>query len=192
MRAWIGYTWVWIRSLFGQFFGCSKQYLLTRALVQTDGESAAVVRNHFRERGKNYGRCLKTDCLWIDFGGAVFKSELQVEFEANGVRFGAYARHLPAILAELQFAKEPKGIPGHFILGGFLWRTVISQKTRDAAEEEVGKLIRKYHREIAAAERAMDEVFRGSSEKLVRKARCIYCGSGQPYVECCGNATANN
>lgn len=127
----------------------------------------------------------------MDFGGAIFRNELQAEFESNGVKFGAYARHLPTLLSALKNVKESREIPGHFVLGGFTLCTVISSATRDAAEKEVESLVGKHIHDIGEAERAMNEIFCSNKESMVRKANCILCGSERSYVECCGSPTAN-
>lgn len=181
------YLWNLIKRLFSK----PRQFCLMRVRIQADQDSLPLVTSHFRKEGVKCGRSNGTDCLWIDFGGAIFKNELQVEFEANGVKFGAYARHLPTLLWELQSLKELKNLPQHFLLSGFMFNTIISSATRDAAEKEVESLVKKHIREIGEVERAMNEVFRSNKESMVRKANCILCGSERSYVECCGSPTAN-
>lgn len=168
--------------------GYQRHFLFGKVMIQADADSVAAVEAEFLAERKKCGKARPTDCLWIDFGGAIFIMEPQVEFEANGVRLGTFARQLPTLLGAL--SEAPEEIPGHFVLGGFIRRSVISAATRDAALKVLPDIVRQNQKSIDLWERRMAGV--ASESCWIRKARCVYCGSNKPYIKCCGSPAVVN
>lgn len=157
-----------------------------------DSHSVVKFENSLRARGLDYEKTPQ-DCIWVDFGGAVFIKEPRLEFEANGVKFGTFVRHLPAFEHALSLAAEDPHISDcvRVSAGPRSGVCVLDPKTIEELKPIVNGLAQEKMSEIDRAEREIEDVFSGHPG-LRRQAKCSVCGSNKPYIECCGGPTKTN
>ncbi len=160
------------------------------SLVYVDEESIETVEQMLKEQIVSYKK-EETEAIFLDAGGAVYLKEPLVDFEANGTKFTAYARHLPIFLEVLSNAASSQRFPGRILLAGRIFNYILAVKTRDEMLPLMQKLIQDYAGQIDEAERKIEAVFSGHPN-LARKATCVFCGSNKPYSQCCGSKRITN
>lgn len=124
------------------------------------------------------------DYISIDGGGSVFINEPVSEFEANGVKFKIYTRHMPEYAEELR-NKAANKIDGCVIFTGFpnaLY--VVTTKTRDALVKKLDELYEAKKDEIYALQDKLANAWKDAGGAYLGKCSCQ---SGQLYKVCCGN-----
>ncbi|MEK9186536.1 MAG: hypothetical protein AAB885_03050, partial [Patescibacteria group bacterium] len=125
-------------------------------------------------------------------GGSIHMEEPIIDFEStNGIRFRAYARHLPVLRRILFEAKDYKRMPGHILFSNGQLNYILARKTVEELLPVMDKLIENYAQQISEVETKIEEAF-SSHPNLARKAGCVFCGSSTPYTRCCGKRSKNN
>lgn len=127
----------------------------------------------------------KCDRIFIDCGGSVFVDEPTVNFEANGIKFESYLRHLPFITTIIN-DRSDEDIKGCIKFGGFPNKVyILTIQTANALRDVLARLWDERRDDINMVEERINKVASESDGKFVHLGGCS-CQSGYPYKMCCG------
>lgn len=168
-----------------------RMYIFSVVSKKSRDQLIAFLRNSIEQKTLSI-TTRKEKVIWIDAGGPVMINETKVEFRINGYRFGAFARHLPAIYNAIINSKESEVLPGNFILGCYPFiYLVVPFDMRDALSKKTKDLMDVYQKDIHETEKKLDDAT-DSIHGLLWGLKCIYCGADVSYSKCCGRSVKMN
>jgi len=152
---------------------------------QCDDAGAEAILKRWETKPRSIDLIREEDSeIWIDGGGAVSGDEPKTGFEANGVRFGIFLRHIPFVIPVLENLVEHEKVPGCVAFRGWECHYIFSLATRDALLVELRKIFAEEAPKISGLEH-LHAARVNSVPNSVYLGACS-CGSGHLYAQCCG------